>query len=959
VRNLTTVLKIAPAFLLAGTMMHAQVQDSTEREKQIEEIVLIGYGSKKKSDLTGSVTAVSEKDFNKGAIVSADQLIQGKAPGVRITNSGGSPDSAPNIRIRGGSSLSANNNPLIVIDGIPLDSTNPAGISNPMLLVNPNDIESFSVLKDASATAIYGARASNGVILITTKKGSSRTRFNFSSNVSFGEVTKFIDVMDADQFVTFVKDYFPNNAWSLGVGGSSTMPTVAGKLYDTNWQEQIYRTSVSSDNNFSASGSLFGKLPTRFSFGYNKAEGVVKNDDLQRFSAALRFNPTFFDNHLKVDLNLKGFRIDKNVVDGSGAIGSALTMNPTYPVFYDYVQDPMLNNTYFGGYFQNVIFNPTTSNYSFAGANNPLATLEQRRRPENTNQFLGNIELDYKFHFLPELRAVVNLGLDRSETKIKEVYEDFARNSIGSSSGVTTFNGFVYNPGVSYAETQNKKNRLMDAYLVYQKSFGKVLSNFLIQGGYSWQDFRNEGNKDLYTINQTTGVREPLIDTNNPTNGYFTNVNLQSFFGRTNIDLFDKYLLTFSMRADASSVFQGFEKQWGYFPSAALAWKIHQEELFNLGSTFKELKLRLGWGQTGQQDIVSIVGAFPSRPLFSIGNPNSQYLSGLNIYSALPFNLDLGWETTTTKNIGLDFATRNNLLSGTVEFYDRETKDLLLQVSSPPGQSLTNAFLDNVGKIGNKGVEMNLNVNPVRSEKIDWNVFGNFGYNKGEVIDLNEVTEINAGGNLPVGTGVQIARHVVGLQPMMAWVFEQAYDTNGEPLAGVFVDRNNDGLLNNDDRYNEQLTPNWTYGFGSSLIAGNWDFTANFRGQIGGKVYNGSKVALGFVQNALPQNALSLNNVIDFYDGVSSFNLVSPTDDMYFSDYYLEDASFLRLDNFTVGYKINNVFKSNSAIRFYGSVNNAFIITKYKGVDPENFGGIDSNFYPRPRIYTFGLNLDF
>jgi iron complex outermembrane receptor protein len=938
--------------------MHAQAQDTLSKEKKIEEIVLVGFGAKKKTDLTGSVTAVTEKDFNKGAIVSADQLIQGKAPGVRITTGGGSPDSAPNIRIRGGSSLSASNNPLIVIDGIPLDGTNPAGIQNPLALVNPNDIESFSILKDASATAIYGARASNGVILIKTKSGGGRLKMNFSTNVSVGQVTKYIDVMDSGQYVDFIKTYFPNDVWKLGVGGNPSNPTTMGKVYDTNWQDVVYRNSVSTDNNFSASGNLFKVLPIRVSLGYNRTEGVVKNDDLERYSATLRLTPTFFDKHLKVDINAKGYRVDKKTVDAGGVIGAALSRNPTLPVYSRDVWGQGGPN-YFGGYYQNNYI--ANGKYNLTYDSNPLGMLEQRHRPENTYRFLGNIELDYKFHFLPDLRAVVNLGIESSRTKISETYDPSARNSM-INLVYNSLDDILYNPGLAYAENQYTNNRNFDAYLVYNKKINDFFTNFLIQGGYTYQDFRYDGNKkQFYADPSGSGIRIPQPNRANPTFGYFNHLNLQSFFARTNVDILNKYLFTASFRADASSLFNGFDNQWGYFPSAAFAWKMQEESFLKDVDAVKELKLRIGWGQTGQQDITQISGGFyPSRPLFALGGETSQYLPGYNIYSALGFNKDLKWETTTSWNVGVDFSLfRGSLISGSLDFYDRKSTDLLLKSPLPPGQGLTNEFAANVGSLRNRGVELNLNVNPIKNETVNWNIFGNMSYNKGEILELGYYDRIAAGGDLPVGTGVKIAYHVVGLQPNSAWMLEQVYDSNGNPIADTFVDRNGDGKITDGDRYNAQLVPNFTFGFGTSLNYKKWDFTANFRGQIGGKVYDGRHVAQGFVNQARSSNSEHLSNLLDFNNGRYSSNLVQPTDNMYFSDYFLHDASFLRLDNVTLGYNIEKIFGNKVDLRVYGSVNNAFIITKYKGQDPENFGGVDNNFYPRPRVYTVGFNFNF
>lgn len=956
-KNFTTVLKIAPAFLLASSMMHAQTQDSTTKEKAIEEVVLIGYGKQKKSDLTGAITSVTEKEFNKGAIVSADQLINGKAPGVRITNSGGSPDSAPNIRIRGGSSISAQNNPLIVIDGVPLDFVTAAGSANPLNLVNPNDIESFSILKDASATAIYGSRASNGVIIITTKKGGGKLKVNFSTNMSVGEVTKFADVMNSSEFVDYVSKYFPQSRWKLGVGGLASSPTTTGTIYDTNWQDAIYRTSVSTDNNVSLSGALFDKkLPVRLSLGYNRTEGVVKTSDYERFSGALRVTPTLFDKHLKIDVNAKGIISDLNAVDQDAAIGGAISMDPTKPI---YVSETGLNgNPYnrFGGFYQNTAL--VSNQYTTIGQSNPLAVLLQRNSPQKIKKLLGNVELDYKMHFLPELRAVVNLGIETSESNLETVYGDNAIQTYRLINKAVTPNDYVFNPGVDYRERQNILNKTLDSYLVYEKNFSGFISHFLIQGGYSYQSFRNEGHKDQFRYNNESGLREsfvqfPLL---NPNNNYYNLTNLQSFIGRTNIDLVNKYLFTATLRADASSLFRK-DIRWGYFPSVAFAWKITEENFLKDSKSVKELKLRLGWGQTGQQDITQIAGYYPSRALFQEGNAGSQYFPGIGTYSAIPFNDELTWEKATTMNAGLDFSLfKNNLITGSLDVYHTETSDLLAKVPYPAGQFLTNEFVRNIGSTENSGVELNLTLNPIKTDHVIWSISGNMGYNKGKVKNLDQLELIQGqDGGLPVGTGNILAYNTVGYQPFSANVYEQVYDANGNPLAGVVVDRNNDGIINTEDKYFTAIRPNWTYGFSTSFNYKKFDFSTSLRGQIGGKVFNARKLSQGYRQSSVPQNGLSVNNA-NSYAATSPFDNI--TDAVIYSDFFLEDASFLRMDNATIGYLVENAFK-NTNIRVYASVNNAFVITKYKGMDPENFNGVDNNFYPRPRVYTIGFNLNF
>lgn len=947
-KNYSKVWKVAPAFLFLGAMMQAQVTDTAAKEKKIEEVVLIGYGTKKKSDLTGSVTALSEKDFNKGAIVSADQLINGKAPGVRITSDGGNPDSKPNIRIRGGASLNANNNPLIVIDGVPLDSSNPAGIANPLSLVNPNDIESFSVLKDASATAIYGSRASNGVIIITTKKGSTgKMRFNYNGSVSFGQVTKYLDIMNGTEFEAFIKQYYPDFTSSLGVTTNGEQ-----KIYNTDWQKEIFRKSVSTDHSISVRANLFKTIPSRFSLGYNKTQGLVKTSEFERFTGSFKLTPTLLDKHLKIDINAKGIMSDKNAIDEGGAIGGAFAMDPTKPV---YNAD--------GTYYQN--FN----GFKKDGVTNPVDLLLNRTRPEKVSKFLGNVEFDYKMHFLPDLRAVVNLGLETSKSTIRENY---LGNSLGSYQTVYNGNtpiGGVYNPGLNYSEDQHILNRLLDAYLIYSKNMpNNMISKFEIQGGYSYQNFDNKGEKRTFNYdNKATGLREEDAYDKFKHN-YHNVLNLQSFFGRSNIDILNKYLFTVTYRADGSSLFPS-DKRWGHFPAVGFAWKMLEEDFIGK-SKFSDLKLRLGWGKTGQQDITGVAGFYPYTPLYEVGEikyfyfpqqlgPNGEVLPAF--YTALAFNPNLTWEKTDTYNAGLDFANKNRRISGSMEYYYRFTNDLLALTTFPPGQLLTNEYVDNVGSLTNRGVELTLNATPVKTDKINWDVNGNISYNKGKVENLKgrERVAANESSLAFSGTGVVLAYHAVGQQPYSALVYKQLYDKDGRVIPGAFVDKNGDGVVNKNDQYYVALRPNWTYGFGTMLNVGNADLSASFRGQIGGNVYDGAPVGRGYTAAAIPVNNTSLFNVLKFTNnGGADDRFTDKTTVEALSDYNLHDASFLRCENITLGYKFDQLVK-NTTFRVFASVNNAFVITKYKGMDPENFNAIDNNFYPRPRTYTVGLNLDF
>ena len=930
-----------------------------EDQKELKDVVVIGYGTTTKKDATGSLQSITTKDFNKGSIVSADQLLTGKAPGVRITNNGGQPDSAPNIRIRGGASLNANSSPLIVIDGIPVDNTTPAGVSNPLSLINPNDIESFTILKDASAAAIYGSRASNGVIIITTKKGSSGApEFNYSSNVTIGKVGKKIDMMNGKQFTNFIQTYHPSLTNSLGIDDPSTAvtddlstPEVEGRiLSNTDWQDAIYRTSISTDHNFSAKANLYGKIPFRASVGYTRNEGLVKTNDYERLSYSLKMTPKVFSDHLKIDANAKGIFTNKNAIDEGGALGGAINMDPTKPI-----RDNSSTNR-FGGYYQDFVLdgsgNPTNT---ISGQYNPVALLMQRTRPERAVRFLGNIEFDYKMHFLPELRAVVNLGLDASEAQIKE---RFSNNAMATYRVINSGADYVFNPGKNYEENQTMTNTTLDSYLVYTKSLNGFLTKFDIQGGYSYQNFKNDGNKEIYRYNETTGVREVLPNDNNPNNRYYNVLNLQSFFGRANFDLTNKYLLTLSLRADGSSLFRE-DKRWGYFPAAALAWKLKEEEFIKNINFINDVKVRLGVGKTGQQDITGNVGFYPSTPLFTIGSNNSQYLDNSNLYSALVFNEDLTWEKTTAYNLGIDFDLfKNNFLSGSFDIYRRETTDLLARVPLPPGQGLSDTFIKNVGSTESKGFELSLNFKPVKTDNFNLEIATNVAYSYVEITDLKDVTTLSAGGSLPTGTNVNIAQNAVGFQPYSFWVFQQLYDGNGAAIPGAFVDRNADGVITNDDRYYKAVTPNWTFGFGINFNYKQWDFSSSFRGQLGGQVYNARKLTSGWVDRSIPTNSNSLSNVLDFYNGAADIQFQNYNGNATFSDYFLEDATFLRCENIVLGYRFNKFYK-NSSMRVYGAINNPFILTKYTGQDPENFGAIDNNFYPRPTSFTFGLNFDF
>jgi len=944
--------------VVSGITLNITLNESTS---ELDEVVIIGYGSVKRKDLTGSVEVVSSKDFNRGAIVSTDQLLQGKAAGVRITDSGGSPDSAPNIRIRGGSSLNADSSPLIVIDGVPLGAQNPAGVSNPLTLVNPNDVASFTILKDASATAIYGARASNGVIIITTKSGASGDlQYSFSSSTTFSKAGDGLDVMGSDDYVRFINEYHFTEAGKLGVEVGSIASSEASKIietaagpraiYNTNWKDEILRTAYTSNTTFSVRGNLYENLPFRASLGHNKAEGVVKTDDYERLTASLKLTPSFLDDNLKVDANTKFTFADKNAADSGGALGGALVFDPTKPVYDD--------NGPFGGYYTN------TNGNLLDGQYNPVALLHQRDRLEEVFRFLGNIELDYTMPFLPELKAVVNVGLDTSSSEISETLGEGALVGYridGSGNG-------VFNPGVNYTETQTITNTTFDAYLKYSKSYDKTLKSFDIQLGYSYQNFENDGNRGLYAYAVTIdegdiGKRYKTFNENNPTNRYYNDQNIQSVFARSNVNIMDKYLITLSLRADASSLFVNndvFEDGvWGLFPAAALAWKVKEEAFLRDVDFINDLKLRLGWGKTGQQNITGNVGFYPTSPLFTVGDPNSQYLPGVALYSANPFQKGLTWEKTATLNAGIDFAIlESRILTGSFDVFKRETIDLLTDINLPPGQALSDKFIANKGTTESKGFELGLNVNPINSKIFSLSLNGNLFYAKTEVTDLGGVNTLPIGGGL-LGTGSNLLFNKLGKEPYQAGVFKQVYDRQGNPIPNAFVDLNGDNQITQEDKYYKSIRPKWNFGFGINMTYKNFDFSASFRGQLDGSVYDLNALRLGHTESAAPNNNTSISNVLNFYNGAANPIFKDAIGNIQFSDYFLKNASFMRCENIILGYNLPDNFVKNTAMRIYAMVNNPFIITDYDGQDPENFEGIDSSFYPRPTAYTIGLNIDF
>jgi len=895
----------------------------------MEEVVVIGYGTSKKKDLTGSIQTVSADDFNQGAIASPQQLINGKVAGVQITDGGGAPGDKSTIRIRGGSSLTANNDPLIIIDGVPIDNGDVSGMRNPLNVVNPNDIETFTVLKDASATAIYGSRASNGVILITTKKGtSSGMKIDYAGNVSVASKANEIDVLSADKYREVLAEKFPDN---VGLMGDA----------NTNWQEEIYRQAVSTDHSLAMSGMITDNLPYRASVGYNLSNGILDESSMERTTASLNINPSLLDDHLRINISAKGMFINNNF-SNQDAVGGAISMDPTQVIRGD-AYEP------YGGYFAWV--RPDGSPNGNA-PDNPRAVIDQRMDKSKVNRFVGNAQFDYKFHFLPELRANLNIGLDMLEGK-----DDGGKHTLAGAAWDTD----AYLRGGAYENyTQKKENKLLDFYLQYTKNLAQIDSRFDVMAGYSWQHFWAENTSGAwFNLPNEDGEYIRTPENLNRNENY-----LVSFFGRLNYIFKDKYYLTFTLRNDGSSRFSE-ENRNGIFPSVALAWNMKEESFLADGEVLSTLKMKLGYGVTGQQDIGSDYGYFGT---YKSGQPTAQYVYYNNVtgsYDRVNFTTirpngydeNLKWEETTTYNIGFDYGFLNDRLSGTLDVYLRETEDLLNQIPVPAGANLTNELITNVGSLENKGFEFSLNAIAIQNNDFTWNIGANIAYNENEITKLTRVDDPNyigvITGGISGGTGNNIQIHQVGKPASSFFTYKQVYDTDGKPIEGLYEDVNGDGVVNESDLYvGEQSAPKVMLGLNTNLTYKNWDFSMSGRANLGQYVYNNMASSRGFYNN-MQVSGEYLNNISsDVFN--TGFNSAQ-----YLSDYYVQNASFFRMDNITLGYNLSSLLNNNMKMRVYTSVNNAFVITDYDGIDPEVNGGIDNNVYPRPRTFLLGVNVNF
>ena len=931
----------------------------------LENVVVIGYGRAKKSDLTGSVTAIKPDEMNHGLQTTAQDMLQGKIAGVNITNSGGEPGAGATIRIRGGSSLNASNNPLIVIDGLSMDSYGVQGLSNPLSLVNPNDIESFTVLKDASATAIYGSRASNGVIIITTKKGrkGQKPQISYSGNVSVSAVKKKMDVMNSSEYIDFAKQLvvaqkgYTDEQWLASPEYASLGYTDANGnhvMANTDWQDEIYRTAVSTDHNITISGGI-KNVPYRVSLGYTDQNGIVKTSNYQRYTASISLSPSLLNDHLNLNINAKGMYSKTKYANAGTAIGSAIFMDPTKPVY-----DPAGDNNGFGGYWQwgsTADWGDTewTKNINTYATGNPVAALNNYCNEGKAKVLMGNFEADYKIHGFEDLHLHMNAGMEITDGKTNQYQSPYSY-----ASGTYYYSNQGWNKQDSY-------NLSLTLYAQYMKDFAEK-HHFDIMAGYEWQHFHNKTDYFYYGLYPSTTTKTD--DNGNSLAGtyylpsentlYKTENYLVSFFGRMNYSLLDRYMVTFTLRNDGSSRFSK-DKRWGVFPSVALAWKINEEPILKDAKWLSDMKLRLGWGITGQQEGIG------DYTYIATYTPNSQgayykLFGDGRTYRPDAYNPELTWEKTTTWNVGLDFGILNDRLTFNLDWYYRKTKDLINSVVIPVGTNFANKVNTNIGSLHNTGFELAANWRAIQTRDWSWQIGYNFTWNKNEIDKLvagsNDDYKILHGG-LAIGdsgsNGVKCWQ--VGHSVDAYYVYQQVYDANGEPIDGQFVDRNADGIINDKDRYfYKKSTPDVTMGLTSKVTWKNWDFGFSLRASLNNYVYNGIEAG---------NSNLSLSQV---YLGNAWHNVIGIARDKNWktaeiqgalSDYYIQNASFLKCDNITLGYSFDNLFGLKANGRIYATAQNVFTITKYKGLDPEIDGGYDGNMYPRPFVGILGLTLNF
>jgi iron complex outermembrane receptor protein len=892
-----------------------------EDDQLLSELVVIGYGTMKKSDLTGSIATIGEKDFRKGLVSNVSSLITGKVAGVQIVSNGGRAGDGNTIRIRGGASLNASNDPLIVIDGLPLSNEKINGLANPFSSLNPNDIESMNILKDASATAIYGSRASNGVILITTKKGAAgKTKVEVSSQNSIATIARRIHVLSADEF----RDLVTHNPYA-----EQRFTNMLGSAA-TDWQNEIFRNAFITDNNISVGGTIGTNLPYRASAGFLSQDGILDTDQVKRGTLTLHVSPVFLDNHLSVNINLKGTYTHSRF-GNSDAIGAALRMDPTQPVKADGFD--ALN-----GYWA---WLHASGDLNTLATSNPVALLYGKDDQTNVLRSMGNIQFDYKLHFLPDLRANLNLGYDLAKGTGRVITQPWspAFYTKGQASGERSKIG------------QDNRNLLLEFYLAYTKQLGDA-QRLDAMAGYTYQDWlTTDHNYPVYYFDGTTVKTTPTFATNRPQH------TLISFYGRLNYSLLDRYLLTATLRRDGSSRFSA-NNRWGTFPSLALAWRVKEEGFLRDVEAISNLKLRLGWGATGQQDGL---GNYEYLAKYSYSENTARIQFGdkfYNMYRPDGYDANRRWETTTTSNIGLDWGLLNNRIYGDIDLYNKKTKDLLNLTPLAMGGNFTNLIIQNIGTMNNRGVEASLHFVPVDNHDWHWELGFNGTYNRSKITQLTlndkdpEYVGAVTGDAVSGGTGNYVLMNSVGHTPRMFYVYKQLYTPDGRPIDGGYADLNRDGLINEKDKYHfHSAMPDYYLGFSTTLTYKRWTAATSLRANIGNYVFDNANFDMGTLAQTLNPNDFLMNALPDLKH--TQFYVKQNV-----SDYFVQNASFLKMDYVQLAYDFGAI-APNVRLRANATVQNVFTLTKYKGIDPEIQSGVDNNFYPNPRTFSIGLSLDF
>lgn len=884
--------------------------------KALADVVVIGYGTARKSDLTGSVATVKSKDFNKGLVSSPEQLINGKVSGVQIMSNSGSASAGSTIRVRGGASLNASNDPLIVLDGVPLEQGGISGNSSNFLsMINPSDIESMTVLKDASSTAIYGSRASNGVIIITTKKGQQgAVKVNFNTTNSLQTRAQMVDMLSRDEFVNVINQYGTDNQKSL-LGTANT-----------DWNDEVYRTAFGTDNNLSVSGSIDKWLPFRVSVGYYNQSGLVRKDNVERWTGNVVLTPSFFQDHLKLTINAKG-TLNNNSFNNGGAVWAAATFNPTIPVYS--------GNDKYGGYNEALDADGYPVN---AGVRNPRGLVDLYDSKSKVSRFIGSMDVDYKVHFLPDLKLHATVGVDYAKGDGTVYVPAYAAQSYNKDESLGG-SDYKYGP-------QKNENRLLTLYANYAKYFEDIKSNVDLTAGYDYQYWKST--TPLYYTKSAAGTNLSTVKASD-----YRHVML-SYYGRINYSFDGKYLLTATVRRDASSRFSK-DTRWGTFPSVALGWTLTEEPWLKNQKVLSNLKLRASYGVTGQQEGI---GNYNYLPVYTYSVTGAEaFINGqyINTYRPEAYVSDLKWETTTSWNFGLDFGFLDGRIGGAIDFYTRKTKDLLASVPTAAGTNFSKTILTNVGNVDSKGIEVSLNATPIQTKDWEWNLSYNFTWQNMKVKNLSLIK----GGsqtNVKVGPSIDAYQFQVlseGYEPYMFYVYHQLYDSKtGKPIEGAYADLNNDGEINESDLYRyHSPAPKYIMGLSTSLRYKQLTLGMSFRANIDNYVYNGMGMSTGAFETVSYNNS-QLNNLN------TSFLKTGFKTRQYLSDYYVENASFLKLDNLSLSYNVGKINKWAS-LTVSAMVQNVFTITGYSGTDPEVPNGMDNSFYPRPRTYSVSLGLQF